>query len=130
MSLDPDLTAFATAGNFGALTTLGPDGSPSTHVMWVDADGDHLLLNTEVHRQKYKNVQRDPRVAVTVIDKENPYRYVEARGRVVGEVGGQEARDHIDVCSRRYTGSDYANPIQSERVILRVEVDKVHKMGV
>jgi PPOX class probable F420-dependent enzyme len=130
MALDPDLTAFATAGNFGALTTLGPGGSPSTHVMWVDADGDHLLLNTEVHRQKYKNVQRDPRVAVTVIDKDDPYRYVEARGRVVGEVGGQEARDHIDACSRRYTGNDYANPIQSERVILRVEVDKVHKMGV
>jgi PPOX class probable F420-dependent enzyme len=130
MPLDRDLESFATSDNFGAFTTLGPDGMPSTHVMWVDADGEHVLLNTEVHRQKYKNVQRDPRVTVTVIDKENPYRYVEARGRVVSEAGGQEARDHIDACSRKYTGSDYANPIQSERVILRVAVDKVHKMGV
>src|SRR3546814_13333452 len=78
--------------NFAALTTLGADGTPSTHVMWIDADDDHLIFNTEVHRQKFKNVERDPRVAVTVIDAESPYRYIQARGRVVDTVRGQAAR--------------------------------------
>ena len=89
-----------------------------------------MLINTEVHRQKFKNAERDPRVTVTVIDAENPYRYVEARGRVVGTVGGQAARDDIDALARKYMGvDDYPNPIQSERVILRIAVDKVHKNG-
>jgi PPOX class probable F420-dependent enzyme len=130
MRIDADLKKLANGANFAALTTLGPDGTPSTHVMWVDADDDHVLVNTEVHRQKYKNVQRDPRVAITVMDRDNPYRYVEARGRVVGEVRGDDARADIDTLSRKYNGADYTTPIQSERVILRIEVDKTTKMGV
>jgi PPOX class probable F420-dependent enzyme len=130
MTIDADLKAFATAKNFAALTTLGPDGQPSTHMMWVDADDEHVLVNTETGRQKFRNVERDPRVAVTVIDVENPYRYVEARGRVVETVTGPEARAHIDEASRRYTGGDYANPIASERVILKIAVDRIHKNGV
>ncbi len=129
MALDPDLHQLATAKNFAALTTLLADGQPQTHMMWVDADDEHLLVNTEVHRQKFKNVERDPRVTVTVFNSENPYQYAEARGRVVGTVKGDEARAHIDHCARKYTGDDYANPIQSERVILRIAPDHVHKMG-
>jgi PPOX class probable F420-dependent enzyme len=125
MALHPALKDLLDAPNFAALTTLGPDGSPSTHVMWVDEDGDHVVLNTEIHRQKYKNVQRDPRVAVTVIDRNDPYRYVEVRGRVVETVGGDAARAHIDELSQKYTGGLYANPITSERVILKVEPERV-----
>jgi PPOX class probable F420-dependent enzyme len=117
--------AFATGSNFAALTTLFDDGRPQTQVMWIDADEDHLLINTEVHRQKYRNVQRDPRVTVLIWDAEDPYRYVEVRGRVVDEVRGQDARDHIDACSRRYFGKDYPAEITSERVILRIEPDRV-----
>jgi PPOX class probable F420-dependent enzyme len=130
MALDADLKALATGKNFGTLTTLMPDGQPQTQVMWVDADDDAVLINTEVHRAKYRNVQRDPRVTVTVWDAADPYRYVEARGRVVGEVRGQEARDHIDSASRRYTGGDYGNAVQSERVILRIEPEAIHKNGI
>ena len=130
MALDADLKALATGRNFAALTTLMPDGQPQTQVMWVDADDEALLINTEVHRAKYRNVQRDPRVTVTVWDAANPYRYVEARGRVVGEVGGDAARAHIDSASRRYTGDDYGNPIQSERVVLRIEPESLHKNGI
>jgi PPOX class probable F420-dependent enzyme len=129
MALDPDLHRLATSGAFAALTTLGPDGMPSTHVMWVDADDDHLVINTEVHRQKFKNTSRDPRVAITVMDPESPYRFIEARGRVVGTVGGKAAREHIDVLSHRYMGGAYANAIQSERVILQVDVEKLHIHG-
>lgn len=107
--------------NFATLSTLLPSGYPMTHVMWVDADEEHLLINTEVHRTKYKNVQRDPRVTVTVIDRENPYRYTEVRGKVVEEVRGDEARADIDRLSRKYNGTDYdASAIQSERVILKI----------
>jgi len=131
MTIDPDLHRLATAANFAALTTLMADGQPQTQMMWVHADDDHLLINTEVHRQKFKNVERDPRVTVTVVDAANPYRYVEARGRVVATIGGQAARDDIDALAKKYMGVDeYPNPIQSERVILHVAVDKVHKNGI
>ncbi len=130
MAIDPALKALATEKNFAALTTLLPDGQPQTHMMWVDADDEHLLVNTEVHRQKFKNVERDPRVTVTVFDRDNAYQYAEARGRVVDAVRGEEARAHIDRCAQKYTGADYANPIQSERVILKIVPEKIHRMGV
>jgi PPOX class probable F420-dependent enzyme len=125
VSLSPAVIDLATGTNFAALTTLFDDGQPQTQVMWVDADANHLLINTEVHRQKFKNVQRDPRVTVMIWDADSAYRYVEVRGRVVEEVRGQEARDHIDACSRRYVGKDYAPEITSERVILRIAPDRV-----
>lgn len=122
MPLDPETRAMAQDKNFATLTTLLPSGYPMTHVMWVDADDDHLLINTEVHRDKYKNVQRDPRVTVCIIDKANPYKYAEVRGDVVGEVRGQEARDDIDRLSQKYNGTDYdASAIASERVILKIK---------
>ena len=130
MPIDADLQTLATGKNFAALTTLMPDGQPQTQLMWVDADDEHVLINTEVHRQKYKNTKADPRVTVTVFSATNPYQYVEARGRVVGEVGGDDARDNIDHLSQKYTGGPYANPIQSERVVLQIQVDKVHKNGI
>jgi PPOX class probable F420-dependent enzyme len=130
MTLDADLKSFADGPNFAALTTLMPDGQPQTQMMWVGADDEHLLVNTEIHRQKYKNTQRDPRVTITVFDRENPYRYVEARGRVIGTIGGAFARDHIDELSRKYRGTDYPTAIQSERVVLLVDVERVHKNNV
>jgi PPOX class probable F420-dependent enzyme len=130
MAIDADLKRLSTTQNFAALTTLGPDGAPSTHVMWIDADDEHLLINTEVHRQKFKNASRDPRVVVTVVDRESPYRYVEARGRVTDTFAGPEAREHIDALSKRYTGEAYGAPVTSERVVLRIAVDKVVKNGV
>ena len=119
--LDDQIRSLAKGPNFAAFTTLLSDGTPMTHVMWVDADEDHLLINTEVHRAKYRNVQRDPRVAVTVIDRENPYRFGEVRGTVVGEIQGDDARRHIDDLSLKYRGSVYdgAN-ITSERIVLRI----------
>jgi PPOX class probable F420-dependent enzyme len=129
MPIDADLKTFATGKNFAALTTMGADGQPSTQMMWVDADDDHLVINTEVHRQKFKNMTREPRVTVTVIDVENPYRYIEARGHVSGTVGGDEARAHIDEVSQRYLGADYGTEIVSERVKVLIDVDHVHRNG-
>ncbi|HET6772219.1 MAG TPA: PPOX class F420-dependent oxidoreductase [Acidimicrobiales bacterium] len=119
--LDEKIHKLATEGrNIAAVSTLMPDGTPQVTPLWVDADDEHIVLNTEVHRQKYKNISRDPRITVTIWDAEQPFIYGEVRGEVVETVTGPEARDHIDQLSQKYVGHDYANPIQSERVILKI----------
>ena len=118
--LEPAIRDLATGGNFGTIAVLLPNGQLASHVMWVDANDDELLVNTEIHRAKYRAIQQHPEVTVTVWDRENAYRYAEVRGRVTGEVRGDEARAHIDTLSQRYLGHDYAAPIQSERVVLRI----------
>lgn len=129
MALDDDIRALADGPNFAALTTLFADGRAQTHVVWVDADEDTLRINTEVHRPKFKNLERDPRATLTIIDAANPYHFIEVRGHVAGTVTGPEARAHIDALSRKYTGNDYGNPITSERVIVRIAPDQVHRFG-
>ncbi len=123
--IDAPVKDLAQGANFATLTTLLPDGTPVTHVMWVDCDDEHLLINTEPHRAKFANVERDPRVTVAVIDAANPYHYAEVRGRVVDVVRGEEARRHIDALSMKYMGAPYdANAITTERVILRVAPER------
>ena len=119
--LEEGVRNLAKARNFAVLTTLLPDGQPMSHVMWIDCDDEHVLINTETHRQKAKNVGRDPRVTVTIWDAGDPYRYAEVRGEVVETVAGPEARAHIDELSMKYNGHEYRNQIQSERLILRIK---------
>lgn len=120
--VDSRVIELAHQANFAAFTTLLPSGRPMTHVMWVDCDDAHILINTEVHRRKFENVQRDPRVAVMIWDADNPYRYVEVRGPVVETVTGPEARAHIDKLSEKYTGKPFSGQaIRSERVILKIK---------
>ena len=91
--LEPAIRDLASTGkNFGTIVVPLPNGQTLSHVMWVDASDDQILINTEVHRAKYKAIQQHPEVTVTVWDVQNPYRYAEVRGRVVGEVRGDEAR--------------------------------------
>ena len=96
MKLDNKTIQMASGPNYAALTTLFNDGVPQTHVMWVDTDGKNILINTEIHRFKYKNVLKDPRVTVMIWKHDNPFKFVEVRGVVVGEITGQDARDNID----------------------------------
>jgi hypothetical protein len=100
-----------------------------THVMWVDADDDHVLINTEVHRAKFRALEADPRVTVMIWKVDDPYHFAEVRGRVVETVRGPAARAHIDALARKYVGRDF-NPdnITSERVIVRIapDVQRVH----
>lgn len=123
--LDQDTIDLARGANFAVLTTLLPDGHPQTHVMWVDSDGQDILLNTEIHRRKFRNIVRDARVTVTIIDADNPYHYAEIRGVVSETIRGQAARDHIDALSHKYSGRPYGNPITSERVMLRISPTRV-----
>ena len=119
--LSKKVREFAEGPNFAVLTTLLPDGHPAGQVMWIDCDDEVLLINTEIHRQKFKNVQRDPRVTVTIWRRSDPYDYVEVRGRVVETVGGKPARRHIDKLAFKYFDRLYdSRIIESERVILRI----------
>ncbi len=127
--LEPLLVELAGGPNFATLTTLLPNGMPHSSVMWFDVDETHVIINTETHRLKYRNVQRDPRVSLVVWDHTNPYRYVEVRGRVVATEAGDRARAHIDVMSRRYTGGPYAAPITSERVMLFIAPERQRLQG-
>ena len=123
--IDERIRKLAQQDNFGTITTLQRDGMPSTHVMWVDADEEFILINTETGRAKFRNVKRDPRVAVTIWNKDNPYEYAEVRGRVVETVAGDVARRHIDDLSVKYLGKPYdPNAIQTERVILKIVPDR------
>ncbi|MCU1379323.1 MAG: pyridoxamine 5-phosphate oxidase-related FMN-binding [Acidimicrobiales bacterium] len=129
MPLHPEAVRLAEAPNLATVVTLMPDGQPQALPLWIDTDGEHVLVNTEPQRQRAKNVARDPRVTV-LLRGETPWEWAEVRGRVVETIGGPEAREHIDKLSRKYTGEDYANPIGPQgRVILVIAPDKVNTAG-
>ena len=124
MRLDNKTIQMASGPNYAALTTLFKDGVPQTHVMWVDTDGENILINTEIHRFKYKNVLKDPRVTVMIWKHDNPFKFVEIGGEVIGEITGQEARDNIDKLSQKYWDKPYPFPIQTERIVLVIKPNK------
>jgi PPOX class probable F420-dependent enzyme len=112
--------------NFANLATLMPDGSPQVTPVWVDYDGAHILVNTAEGRQKARNLRRDPRVALSVSNQENPYSYVQIRGRVV-DITADGADAHIDKLAKKYLGQDtypYRTPTE-ERLILKIEPERV-----
>ena len=115
---------------FGHLATLMPDGSPQVTPIWVDFDGQHIIVNTARGRQKDRNLKKDSRVAIEIQDPDNPYRYVQVRGRVaeMTEVGADES---IDKLAKKYMGVDqypYRQPGE-QRVIVRIQVEKASGMG-
>ncbi len=115
---------------FASLATLMPDGQPQVTPVWCDIEGDLVVVNTAKGRQKDKNMRRDPRVALTVIDPENPYRYLEIRGRVV-EITENGADAHIDKMAKKYLGADkYPYRQASEvRVIYKIQPEHTSMMG-
>ena len=115
---------------FAQLATLMPDGSPQVTTVWVDYDGRHILINTVKGHVKDKNMRRDPRVGLDLLDPENPYRHLSVHGRVVyiTELG---ADAHIDKMAKKYLGKDtYPRRTAGEiRVIYRIEPERAHTMG-
>ncbi len=107
--------------NFACLATLMKDGSPQVTPVWIAREGDIVVINTAVGRTKERNVARDPRVAVAVLDVEDPYRKLLIRGRVVATVT-QGAREHIDMLSKKYTGHRFNSQAPDERrIVLKIE---------
>jgi PPOX class probable F420-dependent enzyme len=115
---------------FAHLATLNADGSPQVTPVWVDFDGSHVIVNTARGRVKDRNLQRDKRVALSIADPANPYRYLGVQGRVV-EMTEQGADAHIDRMAKKYLNQDkYPFRTPSEvRVLVSIEPTKVHATG-
>jgi PPOX class probable F420-dependent enzyme len=112
------------------ISTLMPDGSPQMTETWVDTDGEHVVINTVDGFLKVKNVRRDPRVALSVLDPKNLSRYFSVRGRVI-ELTTDGAVDHIEALAQRYLGGPYPwyGGRDQTRIKLIIEADKVGGMG-
>ncbi len=117
--------------NFAHLATLMPDGSPQVTPVWVDLDGDRILVNTAEGRTKPRNVRHDPRVAISIVKQDNPYSSAFIRGRVI-EITTEGADAHIDKLAKKYIGQDrypWRQPGE-QRLLLVIEPQHVSSMMV
>jgi PPOX class probable F420-dependent enzyme len=115
---------------FAHIATVGADGAPQVTPVWIDYDGTHIRFNTARGRVKTRNLERNPRVALSVQDPDNPYRYLQVRGRVT-EMTEKGADAHIDALAKKYTGQDrYAHRKPGEvRVTVKITPDAIQSMG-
>jgi PPOX class probable F420-dependent enzyme len=130
MELGPELLQLLRGRATCYLATTMPDGSPQLTQTWVDTDGANIIINTVEGFQKHRNIQRDPRVAVTVADPDKPSRYFGIRGRVLSMTtdGGV---DSIEALSRKYTGQPYRwlGGRDQVRVVLTIAANKIRTPG-
>jgi PPOX class probable F420-dependent enzyme len=120
--MDDDVRELLTTGrNFAHLSTLMADGSPHSVVVWIAMEGDRVVFFTQPRSLKARNVARDPRVALSIVDHEKPYRTARVRGRVVATREGDAALEVMDRMAQRYTGADF--PMRSG-VLYEIEAEK------
>lgn len=111
--------------NYAALGTVRPDGTPQVNPMWFEFDGERLLFTHTTTRGKYRNLQKNPAMSVMVFDPENPYRYIEVRGRLAEVTPDPEAEFYARL-GRRYGSSGQENsPDKADRVVLAMSIDWV-----
>jgi PPOX class probable F420-dependent enzyme len=128
--ISPGLQKLLREPAYCEIATLMPDGSPHIAQVWVDTDGDHILINTPEGTQKLRNIRRDPRVAVNVVDPKNSYRVAAVRGKV-SEVTTEGADDQIDRLAYKYLGQEkymFRQPGQI-RVMVKVTPEKINEIG-
>ncbi len=124
-----DLVAWDTK-SFAHLATLGPDGEPQSSPVWFEWDGTHIRFSLTTGRQKYRNLQRDKRIAMSILDPDNSYRYIEIRGEL-DEVEPDPNIDFISRMAKKYIDKDRYPWHQEgdERVIMKVRPVKTSGMG-
>ena len=123
IALNDEIRRLLDGRHYAVLATLNPDGGPQTSAMWVGRDGDDVLMSTTEGRRKHRNLLRDPRASVSILDSDDPENYVELRGRVTISI--DEGRAFDTGLSWKYDGRDPdPDPPGTVRVILRMEVDK------
>ena len=122
-SLSDEIKQLVDRPNFAHLATLMPDGSPSSTPIWVGREGDRLLICTSESSLKARNTQRDPRVALSIVDFRNPYEEAQLRGRVVEHRSDPELKI-MDPISQKYIGKPFPMRHYAGRVALVIEVDK------
>jgi len=115
---------------FANLATLNEDGTPQVTPVWIDYDGNHVLVNSAKGRRKDKNMERNRAVALSIQDPDNPYRYLEVRGHV-DEITEEGADQHIDKMAKKYLGADkYPGRQPGEaRVLYKITPERVSHMG-
>jgi PPOX class probable F420-dependent enzyme len=123
-TLSPEVKQLIDRPNFAHLATLMPDGSPQSVPVWVGRDGDHIVICTGETSLKGKNTCRDPRVAMSIVDFNNPYEEVQIRGRVVERRPDPDLKI-MDPISHKYTGKPFPFRTPEGRVALIIEVEKV-----
>lgn len=115
---------------FANLATLMPNGQPQVTPVWCDFDGRHVIVNSARGRAKDRNMRREPRVSLALMDPDNPYRYLEVRGRVV-EITENGADEHINKMAKKYLDKDvypFRQPGEV-RVMYRIEPEHITSMG-
>ena len=123
-TLSDSALALLDGKHFAVFASLNADGSPQTSVVWYEWDGEALLFSAMAHRRKVRNVERDPRVSVTIFDVANPYHSVEIRGKASVSADPERAMSYQ--LTHRYLGEDPPpDPPGTERVIIRVVPSKV-----
>jgi PPOX class probable F420-dependent enzyme len=129
MTLPDELLALLREKSTCYIATLMKDGSPQLTQVWVDTDGEHVVINSVETHLKVRNLRRDPRVAVTISDPEHPRRYFQVRGRATLTTEG--AVEHIEKLSQKYNGGPYPwyGGRDQVRVIITIEADRVSGMG-
>jgi len=117
-------------GHVAHLATINPDGTPQVSPIWVDYSDGLVLFNTAKLRKKYRNIKKNPNVALSIPDKSNPYRYITIQGIVVEEEENQKvARDHIATLGVRYFDKEFIPPEEEVRVIFKIKPKYVHTSG-
>ena len=113
--------------NFWQFATVNEDGSPTASPVWADIEDDHIIVNTAMDRRKERNIRRDPRVALAMVDRDNPYLWIEIRGHVTERIEGEEAAASIDRLTKKYLALDqYPHHGNGEkRVIFKIEPIKI-----
>jgi PPOX class probable F420-dependent enzyme len=117
-----DVRALLAAPNLAHIATLVPDGAPHTVPVWVDVQDDHIRFLTSPGSRKARNLARDPRLALSVADRERPNVMAHVRGRIVGQVDGEEGWAIIDAMSERYIGRPH--PVREDRVVYLVKAER------
>lgn len=125
MEISEEIIQLLKDKNFAFLATLMKDGSPQVTPTWVDYNNGYILINTAEGRTKQKNVSRDPRVALSIADSNNPYHMVSIRGRVAEQVY-EGADEHIDKLAKRYLGLDKYPLPKEKRVVLKIKPEKIY----
>ena len=129
---DPSIAKLFEEKNFAFLATLMKGGTPHVTPTWVDIDKSNntILINTAKGRVKHRNISRDPRVGISVIDSSNPYHMVSVRGKVIEQINGKEADEHIDKLAKKYLGKDKypGRASGEERLLLRIKPQHVARM--
>ena len=113
--------------NFATVATANPDGSAQLSIVWIDWDGERVVFNTAAGRAKPRNIERDPRVGVLVVDRSDGYRWVAVRGRA--EMTTEGADEHIDSMARKYSGEGWTARPGEQRLLVRFRPEHVNAYG-